>query len=487
MSKSWSGFTAGGYGWRSWRNTFVEYTLPGTTWDGWYPYDDEHAWVNEMEWAYLLTGDKLYLDNLIGLGEIFKARLEGWARKTIVGPRSFAWSFELVRINYSLTGDSEAYQILKNAIDTLATHNQNGYYGNLNGESLGTQTFQMAMIANHLSTFWREIPEGHLKRRLFGVLMGIGDYLTIHSWADDNRGVGRRPSEKPTPYYSNDDIGDIPALLYSLTGRSELKEKTRLIAQNLGTRWSSWKGGRAGRMVTYVLKTPRGDTIAPGTISDLKAWRTEGDPDRVLLEWTAPEGALRYDIRGSSKNIVERMDSPTDTTSSMLWWKAMGFAHHQKTKPESNRIWSLVRSPGASEWNFAIRAFDSQGDEANMGPLSQAIKPVCCFNPDTLPAAQIPKNARHPTFHQGAVKMRVNTGKKVLEVEYSENARNASNRNGDVLVRIFNAKGRVVANLGTLSRTRTMTTWNWENASAGFYWMEARQRNHIQTEVFLRP
>ncbi len=492
MSRSWSGFTAGGYGWRSWRNTFVEYTVSGTAWDAWYPYDDEHAWVHEMEWAYLFTGDRLYLDNLAGLGELFKARLEGWAKKTTVGPRSYAWCFELVRIQHTLTGDTGAYRILTSAIDSLAAHNLNGFYGNLNGESAGTQTFQMAMIAHHLSAFWRELPEGHQKRRLFGVLMGIGDYLTVHSWADDNRGVGRRPSEKATPYYNNDDIGDIPALLYALTGRGGLKVKTGRIASSLGSWWGAWKGGRAGRMVTYVLKTARPDSTPPAAVADLKAWRVQGRDDLVLLEWTAPGDARRYDIRGSAKTPVERLAAPADTASSVNWWKARGFAHHKPFGARAGRDWTLVEAPGAASWNFSLRAFDADGDEANMSAMSNVAKPACCFDPDTLPTAVRPKGKEpRKGMRSGAVDLRLDRAgarvQVILGADGPGPADGAAEGLAPARVRILDVTGAVRADLGVLSQARPEAAWDCARAPAGVYWVDVRQAGRATARRFLLP
>lgn len=479
MSRSWSGFIAGGYGWRSWRNTFVEYTVPGTTWDAWYPYDDEHAWVHEMEWAYLLTGDRLYLDNLAGLGELFKVRLEGWARKTTVGPRSLAWTFELVRIQHSLTGDPEAFSILAKTVDSLAVHNQNAFLGNLNGETAGTQTFQMAMIAHHLSAFWRELPEGPHKRRLFGVLMGVGDYLTVHSWADDNRGVGRRPSEKTVPYYNNDDIGDIPALLYLATGIAGYKDKTQRIAQNLGAWWGTWKGGRAGRLVTYALTRPRADAGAPPAVTDLKAFRAEGRSDIVLLQWTTPAGARRYDIRGSAKTPVERVAAASDTSASVNWWKALGFAHHAAPGERPATDWTVVLAPGVADWNFVLRSFDADGDLANMSALSNIAKPTCCFKPDTLPMGVIPKS-RKGGNRRGEVKFGVDPTRGILEVTLAAAGEPA-------VVKVFDSKGASRADLGVLSPARPTASWAFAGAAPGLYWMRVLRGNASEAHRFLVP
>lgn len=385
MSKQWAGFVAGGYDWESWRKTHVAYA-PGTAWDGWYPYDDNHPWVHEMETAFYLTGDRLLSDNLANIGEIWKARLEEFAKRGQVSARAMAWIFEMVRIQHTLTGDSQARDLMAKVVDTFSIANQDPYLG-CTVYSQPSQTFEMGMIAHHLSAFYRELPEGDTKRRAFGILMGINDYFTVHSWADNNNGVGRRPSEKATPYYSNDDMGDIIPLMHAMTGRMEYREKAQRIASNLGTWWPAWKGGRAGRMMTYVLKQGTRDTQPAAPVADLEALYTERSPDLVLLSWTVPQDARRYDARASRKDIVERLAAPGDTAKSENWWHARGFGSAKAAAAAGGRDWMLVTTAGARDLNFAIRSFDSMEDEANLSALSAMAKPKCCFNPDTLPAA----------------------------------------------------------------------------------------------------
>jgi hypothetical protein len=237
MSAKWSGFTAGGYGWKSWRDKTVE-NKAGTIWDGWYPYDNQHAWIAEMEQAYYHTGDRLFRDNLDNLGELFQGSLKRWRETdpthSWMAPRALAWCMELVRTQFTLTADSSALESMTAAAQSFALANQDGVIGCLNARD--RQAFPNGMIAHHFLNFYRELPEGKLKRQIFGSLVGLGDYFTRHSWAADNRGIGQMIENHVAPYYQNDDMGDMVAMLYVMTGQTQYRDKAKIIS-NLSAWW----------------------------------------------------------------------------------------------------------------------------------------------------------------------------------------------------------------------------------------------------------
>lgn len=414
MSKSWPGFTAGGYGWRSWRNKFVEYPA-GFKWDEWYPYDNQHAWISEMEEAYLYTGDRLLYDNLCNLGEIWKAELDKYRTQVPSGdyphPRAMAWTLNAVRTQFTLSGDTSALSILVGAVGSFARTHQNGWMGCISARD--HQAFMNAMLAVHVGSFHRELPPGRAKSEAFGLIMGIGDYLTTHSWAQDNRGIGRMDTERATPYYNNEEMGDVLPMLHLMTGFGSYRQKAKIISSNLGTWWTDWKGARPGRLMTYLERNPRADTVPPGPVTDLKAYFSEKRPDLVLLEWTVPQDAKRYDIRSSAKTLVESMASD-ETASRETWWHAE--AHGDApARAAGQRDWTVVMGSGIKDRNFMVRSLDNLDDAANLSAFSNIARAQCCFSPDTLPLKVLrgAGAARRPTleaFRAGNGRWRILVG-----------------------------------------------------------------------------
>jgi hypothetical protein len=481
MADSWSGFVTGGYDWENWRDQRVP-NEHGTTWDGWKPYDSQHAWIFEMEDIYYYNGDRLLFDNLCNLGELWQQPLE-WAithERGMVGCRHFAWVYEIPRIQFSVSGDSECLSLLNRAIPYITDSTfQDPFRGSLNYD---TQSYQNGMAAAHLSAHYNEIPPGIIKSKIFGALIGLGDYLCRHAWASNGNGIGWKASNTTTqsPYYNNRDMGDIPPMLYIMTGISFYKQRAISIANNLGSFWTDWRAMDDGMIMSYVMNIPRQDTVPPAAIADLKAYYpVSNNPDTVVLAWTTPQDAKRYDIRSSAKTIVEFMTT-NDTASSENWWHCEPYPYLRPAGNGGQADLFLAVGKDIKNHNFLVRSFDSVEDQANLSDFSNLAKPQCCFDPDTLPGWVTEVERKDPQLHDFPIIAAPNPFKSAVKIRVRRIAYSVRRFE----IQIYNINGELIENLTPFASRLTpySITWNATGHPAGVYIIRLKDKGKLYTK-----
>jgi hypothetical protein len=228
--------------------------------------------------------------------------------------------------------------------------------------------------------------------------------------------------------------------------------------------------------VSYVVGQTGRDTTRPAPVSDLKAYRAEGRTDIVLLAWTALQDARRFDVRGSPRNVVERVAAPADTATQVNWWKAVALPPPSGA-PIQGRHWTVATGPNIASWKFVVRSFDSDGDEANMSLLSNQAAAECCFNPDTLPAASKPRQRPR----KGEIRL-LKEWQGRIEILAPEMGP------GEVLeVSLLDVGGRIVAGLGELSTEHPALSLDGSGFQPGLYWVRARgQGRTVSRKLFLQ-
>ncbi|MBI5467817.1 MAG: hypothetical protein HY891_01680, partial [Deltaproteobacteria bacterium] len=123
----------------------------------------------------------------------------------------------------------------------------------------------------------------------------------------------------------------------------------------------------------FLRTHPRADTLPPAPVKDLSA-RAEGS--KVMLTWTAPEKAERYQIKYSEKKLVESLDFDPDKkvyrydpAEYANWWAGENTTAEPAAGGTTEKATINGLKPG--RYYFAVRSWDSSNNRSRISNLAE--------------------------------------------------------------------------------------------------------------------
>lgn len=125
----------------------------------------------------------------------------------------------------------------------------------------------------------------------------------------------------------------------------------------------------------YIRTHPRSDTIPPEPVVDVSA---KSNGKNVILNWTAPSDAVRYQIKYSTKKLVESLEFDPDERSYKYdpneyinWYAGENIANEpMPDKPGTNQS-CLIKSMKPGSYHFAIRTWDNSNNRSRISNLAE--------------------------------------------------------------------------------------------------------------------
>ncbi len=405
----------------------------------------DHGHLAMFMWFeyYCLTGDRHVLDSCLALGR--RARCYMWRhnhedtagaatggkrvpwakRRDPADPtfrldtRYVGWPLYVMASLYQLTGDRQVAVEARNVAAGLRNTARLSPIGFLSQQinkpgskdvygrklALGDPPtdsasqcyalFQLGIIATGLAQHVRETGD----EDALDTLIGLGDLFAHHTMIRDARGrmLGWpyvygdywgphslddfRTRERPSWFVSNFRVVQPMGWIARLTGRRDYLDV-------LDAALATLRGdGRRVIAAKRAVSAAPADAAPPAAVSDLRATHDGG---AVVLEWTAPAGAARYQLKRSSAPIVERVSGWPDRTAPLPTDAASWEAKAAAFNATQRAFWAVVNlrgepRPGAAGTaeryrvdgltpgvhHFALKAW---GGDGSLGALSNVVR-----------------------------------------------------------------------------------------------------------------
>ncbi len=318
------------------------------------PFDNQHIWIDHIRDVYALTGDPVLGDFLVHMGQLLRKRLDVYAAGQ-VGASSLSDRGEAARkLGQTLNACVIAGQISKDA--DLRTQIQQGVFGlrkaqnkewgfismdsanqcqSLFDNEYMVKIWQDGYLARGLAAAMYDVRNSYVRMETFRTLFGLAHLGARHTYNADASGahlylphwtfvVEPYAHDASCWNYSltgTDDYGntrvfvDVPAYVFLKTGQADPFWSTLAAGYGYGVPWDGddGPGGYKFRLVDKALVDHPSPGALPAGIQDVDVDLTTGK-----LTWTAPAGAGRYEIRFSTRPLVEEADW-TAATGTPAW------------------------------------------------------------------------------------------------------------------------------------------------------------------------
>ncbi|MCK5506304.1 MAG: hypothetical protein KAJ10_14165, partial [Thermodesulfovibrionia bacterium] len=300
-------------------------------------FEDEHMHWYGLPLYYYLTGDERIKEAVLDLGEVIKSKAN---KKWItVYQRYFGWEMYSLAAMYDFTKDPSFMKLADQIFSRLLTLKFNrkkpvrniyidwnrGFVTRNRRVKPGLMTGYI--IFDGLYNYYLNMDDNNsLKERVADVLEGISDFMYREPYVE-----GIKKSHKgehrafwlPYIYHVDDKSKSkqgyrliLQAFYsnlapYSLNGESKwLERMDKIIRSAAWDRGGMWEGftylDHPGlQSILYNRIHPRKDSNPPFPISDLSA---VAKGKKVILKWTVPADAMRYQIKFSNKKLVESLE-----------------------------------------------------------------------------------------------------------------------------------------------------------------------------------
>jgi len=358
--------------------------LPGTTWSGWHPRDNEHGWYYHIEEFYNFSYNLWVRDWYEWMGEFRKRTLftKDWTTETSRWDKYVEWWWETRGEGHMLANATQAFRVtgdrqlldgLRNRLDWLHNGRLNLQYGII--RPVGEAPFQNGYFARALLGIYHELKgtDPEYAAKAFNMAWGIIDWnYYIGRWAYY---VG--VTENTSGYRSDGSsltMVDPVCQFYLRTGRRTpyLTDAFAFVDNGLngGERpyggFPAWTGGFEGRMQEFVRLNPKASETPPPAVTDLKATPSGGT---VRLEWTAPSRAARYIIVRSTYPISRTYTKAADLRN---FWAGDIVSQNLAGAPGSKQTVDVTGLTAGTKYHFALVAFDATENMSDVSNVAQA-------------------------------------------------------------------------------------------------------------------
>ncbi len=299
--------------------------LAGTQFNGWYPRDNQHAWLWDIEEHYLLSANPWVRDWYLFIGQFRQRELRGLDRvgRTDVARAEGEYMANAIHA-FRVTGDAGLWEALMLNLKSLAEGRIVKETGTLR---VSEAPFQIGFLA-------RAIIDLMVETRGYDHQVYATCWNLLWGFADWNQNVGRfgyyvdgLTGTNTTSTGNSIYIADPIAYFYLQTGRRAHLDLLRTFAESgIGGGEKpfmpllKWSGDMVGRVTQYAFENPKASETPPSAIANLTASLSG---TTVQLQWTAPARAERYHVVWDTVAL-----SPVytrDTTKRNLWAaKAVG-------------------------------------------------------------------------------------------------------------------------------------------------------------------
>ena len=123
----------------------------------------------------------------------------------------------------------------------------------------------------------------------------------------------------------------------------------------------------------YTRSHPRADTVPPVPITNLTGNSTGKD---AVLSWSAPAEAVRYQIKYSTKKLVESLEFDPDTRTYRYepadhanWWAGEN-VQDEPTPAKSGETQNyIIKGLKPGHYSVAIRSWDASNNRSSISNL----------------------------------------------------------------------------------------------------------------------
>ena len=360
----------------------------------------EHPHWYGLPLYYYVTGDERIKDAVMDWAENVKrthrklqmnqGRVYGWGMYTLAAMYDFTGDESFIRI-----ADNNFLRLLKGKPGkTLIIDWNRGYIAKRRKYIQPGQRTGYIIFDGLYNYYLNMKGNNPLKEKLADVLEGVSEFMYRE------------------PYFEGKKKGHWAFWLpykYNLEDKSMSRHNYRLILQafyvnlipyltNGGDRWlermdkiirmSAWDGngvwGGFGYMdhpglqsILYQRLHPREDTSAPPSVYDLSA-KVEGRD--VILSWTVPAGAVRYQIKYSTKKLVESLEYDPDKknykynpTEFANWWAGENISDEPAPEIQGSKQSFTIKGLGTGHYYFAIKSWDASDNRSQISNLAEVV------------------------------------------------------------------------------------------------------------------
>jgi hypothetical protein len=356
--------------------------LSGSGGPVWAARDDQHGWLYHVEEAYYYTANLWMKDWLKFIAEFRRTKLERLDDSNDLSSRASGHALANALQAYRVTGDVSILERFHNHINQYLRaeqhpgygHNRYGAYDEMDSDAPLSVGFLARAIIGFMTEVRDENPQAYADafQYLSGLMEWNLHYANFAYWINVVNGeIGSSSGTGTT-------LVDPEAWYYWHTGKQEyLDHLNQYIdhginggAQPYFTA-AAWPGeldtqeAWLGRFAQFIRENPRPDTTPPAKITDLKATISGSD---VILEWTAPQDAVRYHIVWGGKPLSE---TTTQDSSKLNWWAANAIG--PKLLPVPGTKQQLRFTPPSTDSVYvAIYTFDEIDNMSPMSNVSEA-------------------------------------------------------------------------------------------------------------------
>ena len=380
-------------------------------------FEFEHPHWYGLPLYYYLTGDERIKEAVMDWAEYVKkthvnltpgpwARIWGWGMYSLAAMYEFTGDKEFMTI-----GDANLRFLLDNRMDpdrpptNLFIDWDRGYIACRTGYNWDTNpTIKPGLITGYaifdgLYNYYLHMDEDNpLKEKSADVLEGLSEFFYREPYFEGTKNKGREDHWAFwLPY------------VYNLDDKLKSNHAYRLILQALyvnlydyqangGDRWlermdkilrmAGWdQSGMWGhwgyidhpglQAMLYTRSHPRADTLPPSPVTNLVA---KVDGKDAILSWAAPVDAVRYQIKYSTKKLVESLEFDPETrtyryepTGHANWWAGENVLDEPKPAKYGETQNYTLKGLEPGKYYAAIRSWDASN---NRSSISNVVKVV---------------------------------------------------------------------------------------------------------------
>ena len=366
-------------------------------------FDFEHPHWYGLSLYYYMTGDEHIRESILDFAEIIR---EWYAKPWIVVyPRYFGWEMYNLAAMSDFTGDRSFMKLadklflrllnakldIKKPGRTIFIDWDRGYIAGGSGsgwkKQAGLKPGLMTgyVIFDGLLNYYLHMDDTNpLREKVADVLEGVSEFMYREPYFE---GEVRKKGLIWLPY------------VYNLEDRSKSNHEYRTLRQALyvnlvpylfngENRWlermdkiirtAAWDSPNhldhpGVQSMLYQRLHPREDTSPPLPIENLSA---EVKSRNVILSWTVPADAVRYQIKYSGKKLVESLEFDPDTRMYKYdpaeyanWWAGENISNEPKAIVPGTKQSCIIRSLKSGHHYFAIRSWDSSNNRSRISNL----------------------------------------------------------------------------------------------------------------------
>lgn len=357
--------------------------LAGSGGPVWAARDDQHGWLYHVEEAYYYTANLWMKDWLKFIGEFRRTKLERLDDSNDLSSRATGHALANALQAYRVTGDVSILERFHNHINQYLRaeqhpgygHNRYGAYDEMDSDAPLSVGFLARAIIGFMAEVRYENPQAYADafQYLSGLMEWNLNYANFSYWFNViTDGIGSSSGTGTT-------LVDPEAWYYWHTGKQEYLDHVNQYIDhgvNGGSQpyfnaaeWprDSYGDEEAflGRFAQFVRENPRPDTTPATKITDLKTTISDSD---VVLEWTAPQDAVRYHIVWGGEPLSE---TTTQDSGKLNWWAANAIG--PKLTPAPGTKQQLRFTPPSTDSVYvAIFTFDEINNMSAMSNVSKA-------------------------------------------------------------------------------------------------------------------